>query len=80
MVPRARKTSFASVRADVLVVRIAAPPVDNAANDALIEFLSEVVDVPRRSIRIVSGGTSRLKRIAIDGVTARRMAECLPIS
>jgi uncharacterized protein YggU (UPF0235/DUF167 family) len=64
----------------VLVVRVAAPPVDNAANDALIEFLSEIVGVPRRAIHIVSGAKSRLKRVAIDGVSARRMTECLPIS
>jgi uncharacterized protein YggU (UPF0235/DUF167 family) len=62
------------------VVRLAAPPVDNAANDALVEFLARLVDVPRRSIHLRSGAKSRLKRIAIDGVTARRMTACLPIS
>ena len=62
------------------MVRLAAPPVDNAANDALLELLSQVAGVPRRAIRIVSGAKSRLKRVAIDGVTLRRMTECLPIS
>ena len=64
----------------MLVVRLAAPPVDNAANDALVELLAEIADVPRRSIRIISGAHARLKRVAIDGVTARKMTECLPIS
>jgi uncharacterized protein len=80
VVPRSRKTELGGVRNGVLVIRLAAPPVDNAANDALIEFLSEIVGVSRRSLRIVSGARSRLKRIAIDGVTARRMTGCLPIS
>lgn len=80
VIPRARKTEFGGVRDGVLVVRLAAPPVENAANDALVEFLARLVDVPRRSIRLRSGAKSRLKRIAIDGMTARRMTACLPIS
>lgn len=64
----------------MLVVRLAAPPVENAANEALIEFLSEITNVPPRAVRIVSGTKSRQKRIAIDGMTARRMSACLPIS
>jgi uncharacterized protein YggU (UPF0235/DUF167 family) len=59
---------------------VAAPPLDNAANLALVEFLAEAFDVPRRAIRIVAGAKSRDKRVAVDGVTARRIAECLPIS
>lgn len=69
VLPRASKTAPAGVRDDALVVRIAAPPVDNAANDALIEFLCDTLQVPRRSIRILSGERGRRKRIAIDGVT-----------
>jgi uncharacterized protein (TIGR00251 family) len=64
----------------VLVVRLTAPPVENAANEALIEFLSEITNVPPRAVRIVSGRKSRQKHIAIDGITARRMSACLPIS
>ena len=69
VIPRARKTECAGFRDDVLVVRIAAPPVDHAANNALIGFLSSALRVPRRAVRIVSGDRSRHKRIAIDGVT-----------
>ena len=56
------------MRAGSYLVRLAAPPVDGAANDALIAFLSEVLDVPRRSIAIVSGQTSRDKRVKVSGI------------
>lgn len=64
----------------MLVVRLAAPPVENVANEALIEFLSEITNVPPRAVRILSGTKSRQKRIAIDGITALKMSACLPIS
>jgi len=70
VIPRARKTEFAGVRDDVLVVRVAAPPVEGAANDALTEFLAAACRIPRRAVRISAGASSRLKRISIDGVTA----------
>jgi uncharacterized protein len=69
VIPRAKKTECAGFRDDVLVVRLAAPPVDGAANDALIEFFAATLHVPRRAIRIVSGERGRQKRVAIDGVT-----------
>lgn len=80
VIPRSRKTGFAGLRDGILVVRLAAPPVDNAANDALLDFLAGIVGVPRRALRLLSGAKSRRKRIAIDGVTARKMSACLPIS
>jgi uncharacterized protein len=52
-----------------LAIRLAAAPVDGAANDALIAFISDTFDRPRRDITIVSGHTSRDKRIAIAGWT-----------
>jgi len=69
VIPRARKTECAGFRDDALVVRLAAPPLEGAANDALIAFLSSALHVPRRAIRIVSGDRGRQKRVAIQGVT-----------
>jgi uncharacterized protein (TIGR00251 family) len=69
VIPRARKTECAGFRDDVLVVRVAAPPVEGAANAALIEFFAAALHVPRRAIQILSGDRGRRKRIAIDGVT-----------
>jgi uncharacterized protein (TIGR00251 family) len=69
VVPKARKTGVSGERDGALVVRVAAPPVEGAANDALVAFLSDALHVPRRAIRIVSGERGRQKRIAIAGVT-----------
>ena len=69
VIPRARRTVCAGFRDDVLVVRLAAPPVDGAANAALIEFLASALDVPRRAVHIVSGERGRRKRITIEGVS-----------
>ena len=77
VIPRARKTEPDGVRGDALLLRIAAPPVEGAANAALIEFFSTLLRVPRRAIRIVSGERSRRKRIAIDGVGAEAVRQAL---
>jgi len=70
VIPRSRKTELGGTRDDALLVRLAAPPVEDAANDALVAFLATLLDQPRRAVRIVSGERSRRKRVAIDGVTA----------
>ena len=69
VIPRARKTRCSGLRDQALVVRVAAPPVEGAANDALIEYFSATLRVPRRAVQIVSGDRARQKRIAITGVT-----------
>jgi uncharacterized protein len=58
------------VRDGALVIKVAAPPVEGAANDALIEFLSDTLHVPRRAIRILGGEHGRQKRVSVDGMTA----------
>jgi len=73
VIPRARKTEVVGFRDDVLVVRIAAPPVEGAANEALIEFLSSALHVPRRAVQILGGDRGRRKRVAIDGVTSEQI-------
>jgi uncharacterized protein (TIGR00251 family) len=74
--PKAARTELVGLHGDALRLRIAAPPVDGAANQAVIEFLADRIGVPRRSIRIVGGATSRRKRLEIDGITvaAARLA------
>jgi uncharacterized protein len=69
VIPRARRTEFSGVRDDAVLVRVAAPPVEGAANDAVIGLLAATCRVPRRAVRLVRGESSRQKRIAIDGVT-----------
>ena len=69
VIPRAKKTELSGERDGALVVRVAAPPVEGAANEALIDFLARALGVPKRAVQIVSGERGRLKRIAIAGVT-----------
>jgi uncharacterized protein (TIGR00251 family) len=68
--PRAGRSAIAGVRDGVVLVKLAAAPVDGAANAALVALLSDLLHVPKRSIRIASGDRSRTKVIEIDGVTA----------
>lgn len=69
MIPRAGRTAIGGMRGDALLVRLAAAPVDGAANDALISLLAGAFGCARRSLTIVAGERSRDKRIAIDGMT-----------
>jgi uncharacterized protein (TIGR00251 family) len=78
VIPRARKTECAGFRDDVLVVRVAAPPVEGAANDALIGFFTSALRIPRRSVRIVSGDHRRQKRLSLDGVTYEQIRALSP--
>jgi uncharacterized protein YggU (UPF0235/DUF167 family) len=51
-------------------IRLAAPPVDGAANAALVEFIAERLGIAKSRVRVVCGGTSRRKLIEVEGVTA----------
>lgn len=69
VIPRARKTELAGLMADgTIKVRLTAPPVDGAANKALIEFLAEVLDIPKSQIEIIAGETSERKLISLVGI------------
>ena len=69
VIPRAARSAVAGTRDGALLVRLAAPPVDGAANTALIELLAGALGVPRRSVTIVRGERGRLKRVRVDGVS-----------
>ena len=76
--PRARRNALGGMEGGVLAVRLVAPPVEGAANKALIAFLAEAFGVPKSAIRVESGERSRHKRVRISGLTidevARRVA------
>lgn len=72
--PRARRDSFGGIVEDVegrpaLAVRLAAPPVDGAANKALVAFIARTLGVGRSAVRIAAGETARLKIVEVTGVT-----------
>ena len=55
---------------DAIKIRLSAPPVDGAANEALVELIADALGVGRRAVRIVSGESSRSKVVEVEGVTA----------
>ncbi len=65
--PNAHKNEIVGWQGDVLKVKIEAPPEKGKANDLLIEFLAETFSLAKQNIRIVSGHTSRLKKVEING-------------
>ena len=71
--PGARNSAISGTYGDALKIRIAAPAVDNKANAALIEFLSETLDVPKAAVTVRRGATGRRKVVEIlcgpDAVT-----------
>ncbi len=66
--PRARATALAGRHGDALKIRLAAPPVDGAANEELVRFLAETLGVPRRAVTITAGLARRRKTVKIDGI------------
>lgn len=77
VIPRSPKSAITGKRGDALLVRLKAPPVDGAANEALIDFLAQTFKRPRRAITLVAGGKSRDKRVSIDGLTDTEFTACL---
>ena len=76
--PRAASNAIVGVHGDALKVRLTAPPVDGAANAALIELLASTFDVPARAITIRSGSSSRTKVVELDGMSVERVRQLLP--
>lgn len=75
--PRASKTTVAGMHDGCVKVRLAAPPVDGAANAALIEFVAERLGIAKSRVRIVSGQASRRKVVEVDGVGAEQLKAAL---
>jgi uncharacterized protein len=69
VVPRAARSSIEQLADGAIQIRVAAPPVDGAANAALLRFLAGVLDVPRSRLEIIGGASSRRKRITVRGLT-----------
>lgn len=75
LVPRAANNAIVGPHGDALKIRLCAPPVDGAANTALIKFLSDALSIPRARVQIMSGQTSRSKRVLLAGVNANDIRE-----
>lgn len=67
--PGARETAVAGRHGDAIKVRLAAPPVDGRANEALLAFVAERSGVPRRAAVLVRGASSRSKVVEVQGLS-----------
>lgn len=77
--PRASKDEIAGEIGGALKVRLQAPAVEGRANEALIEFLAQLLKTPKSAVRILSGDRSRTKRIEIGGVTGQQIQALLVV-
>ena len=77
IIPRAHKNAIQGEHGDALKIRLCAPPVEGAANAALVEFLSDVLSIPRARIQILSGTTSRNKRVLLSGCSSSSVRSIL---
>ena len=77
VVPRARKTEVAGRHGAAIKIKVAAPPVQGAANAELVRFIAERLRVPQSAVTIRSGAAGRRKTVAVEGVTADVVARGL---
>ena len=75
--PRAKKNAITGAVGDAIKVALTAPPSDGRANDACIEFFAKFLNVPRSSISIAAGQTSRRKVIRVAGLSAQELGKRL---
>lgn len=71
--PRASRDEIAGRYGDAIRIRLTAPPVDGAANEALVKFLARTLDIPANAITIVAGARSRSKVVEFAGVPEDRV-------
>ena len=77
VVPRSGRTTISGVRGGALLVRVTAPAIEGAANEALVKLLADTFRVGRRAVRLVSGERARLKRVQITGPSVGQAAAAL---
>ena len=75
--PRAKRSAVNGRHGDAWKVALAAPPVDGKANDECVRFFAGLAGVPRARVRIVSGLTSRLKVVEIEGISQDELERLL---
>ena len=74
VIPRSPKSAISGRRGDAIVIRLAAPPVDGAANDALLRFLAERLKVGLGALELVGGHTGRSKVVVVIGLSPAEVA------
>lgn len=77
VIPRARGSAIDGVVEGALRVRIAAPPVEGAANKALLAYLAATLGLPKRDLELVAGAHGRQKVLRVSGLTGAELRRCL---
>ncbi len=75
--PRAKRSAIAGMHGNALKIRLAAPPVDGKANEELVRFIAELLTCPTSAVRVLTGETSRQKRLAIYGISSEQARDIL---
>jgi uncharacterized protein (TIGR00251 family) len=75
--PRASKDEIAGEMAGTIKIRLQAPALDGRANEALIEFLADLLKTPKGAVRILSGERSRVKRLEIRGISKQQIDQLI---
>jgi uncharacterized protein len=75
--PRASKDEIAGEMAGTIKIRLQAPALDGRANEALIEFLADLLKTPKGAVRILSGERSRVKHLEIRGVSKQQIDQLI---
>ena len=65
--PGAKRSEINGLHGEALKIRLAAPPIDGRANEALIKYIAELFEVPQRQVELKQGGQSRHKVVAVSG-------------
>jgi uncharacterized protein (TIGR00251 family) len=73
--PRASKNAITGEVGGALKLALTAPPVNSKANDACIDFFAKLLNLPRSSVTIAAGQTSRNKVIRVSGLTAQQVRD-----
>jgi uncharacterized protein (TIGR00251 family) len=76
--PRAAKTEVRGLHGGAIKLRVAAPPVDGAANEEIVRFLAATFGIPRRAVVITAGGSARRKLVDIAGISVDRARTIIP--
>ena len=78
--PRARKNAITGTMGNALKLALIAPPVEGKANQAVVEFFADLFDIPRSSVTIASGATSRNKLVRIAGMSRSSVEQRLALA
>jgi uncharacterized protein len=75
--PRSSRSAVIGILQGALKVSLTAPPVDGAANAALVKLLSQTLDIPKSAIKIVRGERSKMKTVRIEGMDSKAIKDAL---